>query len=166
MIYLTDHQDGSMDPMPTPLETLRKFVPRGNPDECWEWTGFRQDGGRGEYGLMKADGVTKRAHRVAFELAYGPIPIGMEICHSCDNPPCCNPGHLSIGTRRDNMGDSIAKGRTSRGENHSNLTNFDIRYIRTMYAVGVATQAELAQDHDISRRAVNKIVNRVTWKHI
>lgn len=63
------------------------------------------------YGQIMQFGKMLAAHRVSFELHYGPIPLGMFICHSCDNPSCVNPEHLFIGTNKDNQQDAISKGR-------------------------------------------------------
>ena len=80
----------------------------GAKDECWEWT----DGCDGDgYGVVGAGGKTVRAHRVAWEVAHGPIPDGVHVLHQCDNPPCINPAHLFLGTQADNMADKVAKGR-------------------------------------------------------
>jgi len=77
-------------------------------DECWEWKrGKFYDG----YGQVKWNGHGTRAHRVAWELIYGPILEGLLVCHTCDNPPCCNPSHLFLGTQKDNIQDAIHKGR-------------------------------------------------------
>jgi len=78
-------------------------------DECWEW----QASGSKGYGRLMMDGVTWGAHRLAFTLVKGRIPDGMCVLHSCDNPPCCNPAHLFIGTHADNMRDMAKKGRSS-----------------------------------------------------
>lgn len=69
---------------------------------------------RNGYGQIEHCGRALRAHRVAYELANGPIPLGMVICHSCDNPRCVNVDHLFIGTQADNMADMVAKGRKRR----------------------------------------------------
>lgn len=53
----------------------------------------------------------ERAHRAAWVEASGPIPLGILVCHRCDNPPCCNPAHLFLGTQSDNIKDGYAKGR-------------------------------------------------------
>lgn len=74
---------------------------------CLEWTGATLRG----YGQIGVNGKVLYAHRVSYELAYGPIPDGMDICHRCDNPPCCAPEHLFAGTMLDNMADMISKNR-------------------------------------------------------
>jgi hypothetical protein len=81
------------------------------PSECWEWIGPRTDRG---YGHLVINKKNKRAHRVAYELAVGPIPAGLVVMHRCDNPPCCNPAHLSVGTVAENNADAARKGRTTR----------------------------------------------------
>lgn len=84
------------------------------PNACWPWTGAINKGGYGSYG---ADGNSARtASRVAYELTNGPIPIGpgyhgFVVMHSCDNRPCCNPKHLSLGTQADNNVDRDQKRR-------------------------------------------------------
>lgn len=75
---------------------------------CVEWTGYRLISG---YGRINIGGKTKMSHRVAWELTNGPIPDGMLVLHSCDNPPCCNIEHLWLGTQKENMSDMIKKGR-------------------------------------------------------
>jgi hypothetical protein len=80
-------------------------------DGCWEWQGAHDGDG---YGLIKIDGKLRRATRVAWETAYGPIPAGLSVLHSCDNPPCVRPDHLMLGTQRANIRDMLAKGRRPR----------------------------------------------------
>ncbi len=77
-------------------------------DTCWEWQGARLPTG---YGRVTFDGENTSAHRAAWILTKGPIPDGQHVCHTCDNPPCCNPLHLFLGTHRDNMQDAQRKGR-------------------------------------------------------
>lgn len=83
------------------------------PDACWPWTKGKARHG---YGKATYQGRTVTAHRLAWELVNGPIPEGKYICHSCDNPPCCNPAHLWLGTAMDNQADAKAKGHTASGD--------------------------------------------------
>jgi hypothetical protein len=93
-------------------------VERGQPDECWEWQGARSDGRKPyerRYGIIRRSvdegGGRVATHRLAWEVTNGPVPDGLQVLHSCDNPPCCNPAHLWLGTHADNMADMARKGR-------------------------------------------------------
>lgn len=82
---------------------------RGSPDECWEWLGTKLKKG---YGQIRGVGEDVwMAHRLAFFLAYGSLPRLLMVCHRCDNPSCVNPGHLFLGTAKDNVQDMMVKGR-------------------------------------------------------
>lgn len=76
--------------------------------DCWLWTASTNTKG---YGQIKFKGTMLRVPRVVWELTHGPIPPGMFVCHRCDNPPCCRPEHLFLGSPADNMTDKMAKGR-------------------------------------------------------
>jgi len=82
-------------------------------DGCWEWPGDRNTEG---YGRICIGNQKRYTHRTAWELTNGPIPLGMFVCHRCDNPPCCNPEHLFLGTAIDNNRDMKEKGRAARGD--------------------------------------------------
>lgn len=77
---------------------------------CWEWTAGQAPHGYGAFAIGGREGAVG-AHRFAYELLVGPIPDGLSVLHHCDNPPCCNPAHLFLGTRAENMYDAIAKDR-------------------------------------------------------
>ena len=88
-------------------------VDRRSEIECWPWKKGKFRNGYGQFNESWKPTVNNVAHRMAFFFAKGPIPSGMFVCHSCDNPGCCNPAHLWLGTPRDNVQDMIAKGRRS-----------------------------------------------------
>jgi len=134
------------------------------PASCWRWTGRCSPGG---YGRGYWPGTTY-AHRRAYALAIGPIPAGLDVCHTCDNPPCCNPTHLWPGTARDNLRDAVAKGRLTavfrtgdRATNHK-LTWPAVRDIRARHAAG-ESQHSLAREHGVSQPAIHCIVHGKTW---
>lgn len=112
------------------------------------------------------------AHRFSYELHNGPIPEGMFVCHSCDNPPCVNPAHLWIGTHLDNMRDCAEKDRTGsyehyKGEAHGwhKLTNDDIREIRKLRASGVK-EREVAKRFGVCRNTIGNIISGRSWSHV
>jgi HNH endonuclease len=82
------------------------------PNGCLEWMKGHDKFG---YGFIHHNGGYMRTHRFIWELINGPIPEGMCVCHTCDNPPCCNIEHLFLGTNADNTADKMAKGRHSNG---------------------------------------------------
>lgn len=94
---------------------VRKFwsnIDRSWEDECWPWKAKTTIAG---YGRLRVNGVRIRAHRYAYELTNGPIPDGIIIRHTCDNPICCNPDHLVAGTHVDNVMDRVKRKRTCHG---------------------------------------------------
>lgn len=129
--------------------------------ECWPWTtGLDRDG----YGKFRLNDKTVRAHRVAYELANGPIPDGFCVCHKCDFTSCVNPAHLFIGTNAANMADMVAKRRSAAGEanGHAKLTGDDVASIR----LDARILKEIAAEYGVSINQVSKIKRHQRWKHI
>ncbi len=128
-------------------------------DLCWRWTGAIGGGGYGALGIPQ-----RRAHRVSWELHYGPIPPGILVLHSCDNPPCPRPDHLFLGTQVDNVHDMLQKGRGQTGEKHHwAKLNFCIASeIRESSGPASAVAAKFG----ISERYVYKLRNGDTWRYV
>lgn len=87
---------------------------KGN-DDCWEWKAARHYKGYGQYDTGERHGFDKKSHRMAWWLKNGD-PGNLHVLHTCDNPPCCNPSHLFLGTNQDNVNDKIKKGRHPTGK--------------------------------------------------
>ncbi len=134
---------------------------------CWVGTGYCLPSG---YGQLTQKRFTKlRAHRVAYELEFGPIPDGFHVCHTCDNPPCCNPAHLFLGTDLDNLRDMQRKGRrhltVAACNGHAKLTEIQVREIRTAAARGIH-HLSLAAAYGVSRTAIRDVANGRRWKSL
>lgn len=93
---------------PAVVRFWEKVDIRGD-DECWPWLGVLRGTGKMAYGVFH--GPERVASRAAWTFTWGAIDAGMGVLHRCDNPPCCNPNHLFLGTQADNMRDMAAKGR-------------------------------------------------------
>ena len=132
-------------------------------NECWLWTGAVCGGANG-YGCIKIAGRAVRANRVAWEMAYGPVPEGLLVCHSCDTPLCVNVQHLWIGTNAENMEDRNRKKRNAAGQRHgrTHLTSEDIHAIRA----AVGSQKAIAIKFGIAPSSVSAIRSRKFWSHV
>lgn len=108
------------------------------------------------------------AHRLAWELAVGPIPAGLSVLHRCDVRICVRPSHLFLGTQADNMRDMAAKGRGCPGEKNgfSRVTESQVLAIRTLWAGGRLSQRAIGERFGISQNNVSHICRRQTWTHI
>lgn len=135
------------------------------PNECWLWTGTIQPNG---YGRTYFDWRPVQAHRLAYELAKGPIPEGLCVLHSCNNRACVNPAHLRLGTRVDNTRQRETDGRGVHGERHyrHKLTEVQVLEIRGRYATGEWSQIELAREFGASSCSIADVVHGRTWKHL
>ena len=134
---------------------------------CWEWT--RTHNGEG-YGTLTVDGRRVYAHRLAFELAGGEIPDGLDVLHECDNPRCINPEHLSAGTRSKNMADCHARGRsripsprmTGESNGSAKLTKEEVAEIRKAIERGEVQRA-IGARYGVSQTLVSAIKRGRLW---
>ena len=88
------------------------FVSRGADSDCWIWNGAKDKHGYGRISTRRDESPAK-AHRISYEMRYGPVPDGLFVCHRCDTPSCVNPEHLFAGTQKENMQDASKKNRFS-----------------------------------------------------
>jgi Pectobacterium phage endonuclease len=124
----------------------------GGPDECWEWTGSRHPVGHGRLRIGGRTGTIEYAHRLAWLLWVGEIPPQMQIRHTCDNPPCCNPAHLLLGTQAENCLDMVKRRRHGREK----ITPDQVRYIRSFpWKRGLITM--LAKKFDVHPQTITEI---------
>lgn len=137
--------------------------------ECWEWVCGRHQQG---YGIIQIDDKKKKAHRVVYEMIVGPIPPGMKLLHKCDNPPCCNPNHLFLGTQADNIRDCESKGRSihkainGSRNGMAKLNEEDIVTIRRLYADGAFSQYHIASNFGVSQTIIHRVVTNKAWRHV
>lgn len=151
-----------------------KLVAQG---ECIVYAGYRNHDG---YGKINRLGRVHFAHRWIYQGFYGAVPDGMKVLHRCDNPPCCNPHHLFLGTQQDNMRDMIKKGRARKadqrgrpglkGESNprAKLTKKQVAWIRRHYSPKYGSpfgSARLAERFGVSRNTVLAAVQGKTWRN-
>ena len=131
---------------------------------CWEWQGRKDPDG---YGTLSVGDFPVRAHRTMYEVVKGPIPDGLLVCHKCDNPSCCNPEHLFLGTTSDNNKDKTLKGRTPKGEDSamSILTEKNVIEIKALIKEGLKDQ-DIGDTYGVTRSAIYRIRCGKNWKHI
>lgn len=133
--------------------------------DCILWTGTKNNKG---YGRLTYQSKQFSAHRIAYELEHGPIEDGLFVLHSCDNPLCVNPNHLSLGTQLENMRQASDRGRCKppkiHGESHhhTKLSVNDVLKIRQ----DNRTLSKIAADYCMSVSGIWSIKARKSWGHI
>lgn len=149
-------------------------------DQCWLWKAGLTSGGYGFFNVGKYNQY--RSHRLAYYFTHGEDPGKLMVCHRCDNPPCCNPYHLFLGTHQDNVADRVLKGRTACGERNGSrkhpesisrgsarplakLTESKIVTIREQLCSGIPVKT-LAAVFGVSQSVIYAIRKREIWKHV
>jgi hypothetical protein len=98
------------------------------------------------------------AHVLAWILTHGPVPAGLSVCHRCDNPPCCRPDHLELGTAAENSADMASKGRAARrsglAHHATRFTAEQVREIRARYAAGGVSTHELGREYGVGAMVI------------
>lgn len=171
-------------PQLTLQQTVRfktKVDQRGT-DECWAWTASTDEDGYGVVRFtVRGKDTPFRAHRISYFIATGIDPAENLVCHKCDNPPCCNPAHLFLGTHGDNARDRTGKRRGSigsnhyfhlrpesvpRGENHGMAKLTEAQVLEIRKEADQCSRYELARRYGVNKRMIQFIIQRKSWRHI
>lgn len=169
-------------PFPSPKTIKAFFHKLEKQGDCWIWTASKRNKGYGaiawkdrETGEM----IQERAHRLSYRLFVGRIPENLFVLHHCDNPACCNPDHLFLGTKADNNRDMVEKGRHisggthcgdqgkwKRGKNHHGV-KVDEEIVRNIRKdKETMSYSQLKEKYGLSVTCMFKIVTRKTWHHV
>lgn len=141
-------------------------------DECWPWTASCSKGGYGDFSFGRERRHIK-AHQFAYLLEVGPIPgfgerepgeHGECVLHSCDNPACCNPAHLRLGSHNENMVDMISRDRSTRGQRDAmaKLYPDQVAEIRRARGDGVLLRV-LADKYGVQESQISRIATGLRW---
>lgn len=160
-------------PRPTAVERLLAKIDQRGPEECWPWTAGVGSAG---YGIFWIDGQCINASRATYILLVGPLGPDEEALHRCDNPICCNPGHLFPGTQGDNVRDCRQKGRaTSQLEANgpaghprynAKLTPEVVAEARRLHYEQGVSQSEIARQLGLSSSSISRAVRGESWEHV
>ena len=152
--------------MTTPVEKFWANVDVRGPDECWPWKRKTRNGGYGETRRHGSrDGRWYRAHRLAYEYANGEAPGDLLVRHDCDNPSCCNPRHLRLGTRVDNMRDMHERGRAAGKMSHDSRPKLSAEQVRAIRA-STLPHTVMAREHGVSPRTILDVRKRVVYARV
>lgn len=145
--------------------TSSEDIKSGVGTHCLEWQGAKSKGMG--YGNIRVGVSIKKTHRLAWELEYGLIPKGKQVCHKCDNPSCCNPKHLFLGTAKENAKDRDNKNRGALGHRvgSTNLKDHDVVLIKQRLKKG-HTHASIAKDYKVGTSTITHINIGTHWSHI
>jgi hypothetical protein len=152
--------------MKTIAEKLQNYTVNNN--GCWIWNGGKTDR---KYGITTINKERIRVHRLMWSVINGKIPIGMCICHKCDNPSCINPDHLFLGTNQDNVNDREKKGRNKPpivyGENNprAKLKEADVIEILKLINKNVPL-SNIAKMYNVGATAIFNIKHGIRWTRI
>lgn len=178
--------------LPQPdTERFWSKVKKAGSNDCWHWIGTMR-GNRG-YGVFSYLHRNYSPHRISYILCVAEIKSGMVIRHLCNNPGCVNPKHLAQGTHKENQADRLAAGTMLYGEKNpiskanpgsaasrkkisefrrsgrhpgDKLDNKKVLSIRSEYASGLFTQAELAKKYSVAGSVISRVASGKLWGHV
>lgn len=155
---------------PAHADRFWQSVDMRGPDECWPWKGGTNGHGYGACGYANR---RSNASRVAYIMAHGePETIGKVVCHRCDNPICCNPAHLWLGTHGDNVRDCVRKGRqrlkfgAAHHRSTAKLTPVQVLEVRALHRNKKLTYSEIGRIYGVHNTTIRSMVIGESWKHV
>lgn len=164
--------------MVTPEEVKAKTPERfwsnikfGEPEECWEWYGVRFPMGYGRYIIVINGQKFVKATRYLYYCLHGDFNFSLCILHAenCNNPSCCNPNHLRLGTQKENMEQAFRQKRVGKligsQKSNSKLNEVQAAEIKAKLFDGIP-QYKIASEYGVSQRAINQINIGRTWIHV
>lgn len=149
--------------LPTHEIFFRNISKGIHPNGCWVYSKGKR------YAKICVNGKTISVHRYSYELYKGQIPDNMVVCHKCDNKLCVNPGHLFIGTQKDNIQDMLSKkrGNHAKGSKHhrTTLTEKQIAHIKKRIISGEKIH-NLKDEYNVSREMLYQMKAGRSWNHV
>jgi hypothetical protein len=153
--------------------TVRFWRNVSKSESCWLWTGSLDDRGYGNLGVRRPGSrITQRAHRLSWEIHHGPIAGGLSVLHKCDVRHCVNPEHLYLGTQKDNVHDSMSRGRqvlpnqVGSRHSHAKLDEDMVRHILWLDANKAMRRGEIAKMLNITASQITAICHGRAWAHV
>ncbi len=140
-------------------ERLWSRVTKTSDGSCWLWNGYRTPLGYGQISVF-VDGAQKLTytHRAAWEVSKGPVAAGLCVLHKCDNPRCCNPDHLFLGSKKDNSNDMASKGRSA----FHRLTKRQT--VEILCNRGVVSGATMSRVYGVNQTSISRILSEQTGR--
>ena len=144
-------------------KTIEKFwghVAISTNDRCWVWSGGKTSKSDG-YGVFSTTNFKSTAHVYAYRVTFGRRLGGLMVLHDCDNPSCCNPYHLHLGTHALNMSERYDRSRTPKG-----LTRMNVQDIKNRISNGSATERQLAKEYGQDISVIRTVFRYRNWHRI
>lgn len=154
--------------IPIEIRFWKYVIKSDDPNGCWEWIGSKNQLG---YGMIRMPGEksNRMAHRLSYEMVHGKFPPHLHCCHSCDFSSCVNPGHIWLGTDKDNSDDMMRKGRRHSSAGVKNpaakLKDSDIIEIKRRLKNGEFQEC-IAKDFNVQQGTISRIKLGKTWNHV
>jgi len=150
------------------MDRFKWYIETNEKTGCWNWTRGKDGGGYGVFFSCKYG--REKTHRISYMENFGDVPEGMFVCHTCDNPSCCNPEHLFLGSNQDNIDDKVRKNRQSRlfgvRNGRAILSEETVRSIRNDYQSGTYSYRDLVKKYSISQTQIARIVKEESWEWV